>query len=226
MTKIRAAYLAALEEERLDVLPPPPYSKGFVRTYARLLGLDADRMLAEVAARLPPPSPDLAGPGEIPLEPAQPVPRWRRIAALLLWVALFFGIYAAYVGYTQLREFARPVPSPHPEPSAPALEASPPAAVPSPPVPAESPPPAVSGVALVLSTTGRSWLRVVADGQRVFQGILEAGETRTWSAARDLSIRIGNAAAVRLTVNGRPLGTLGRPGQVVELRFPPFPEEP
>jgi len=225
MTKIRAAYLAALEEERLDVLPPPPYSKGFVRTYARLLGLDAERLLAEVAARLPPPSPDLSGPGEIPLEPAQPVPRWRRVATLVLWAALLFALYAAYVGYTQLREFARPVPSAQPEPS-PQLEApSPPAPVTPPPAPLESPPPPL-GVTLTLSTTGRSWLRVVADGQRVFQGILEAGETRTWSAARDLSIRIGNAAAVQLIVNGRPLGPLGRPGQVVELRFPRPPEEP
>ncbi len=226
MTKIRAAYLAALEEERLDALPPPPYSKGFVRTYARLLGLDAERLLAEVAVRLPPASPDLGGPGEIPLEPAQPVPRWRRIAALLLWAALFFALYAAYVGYTQLREFARPVPAARPEPS-PHIEASPPPApVTPPPAPVEGPPPPAAGVTLALTTTGRSWLRVVADGQRVFQGILEAGEARTWSAARDLSIRIGNAAAVQLTVNGRPLGPLGRPGEVVELRFPRPPEEP
>ncbi|MDR7426835.1 MAG: DUF4115 domain-containing protein [Armatimonadota bacterium] len=225
ITKIRAAYLAALEEERLNILPPPPYSKGFVRAYARLLGLDAERLLAEVSGRLPPPSPDLTGPGEVPLEPARPMPRWRRVAALLLWAALLFGLYAAYVGYTQLREFSRPVPTAGPEPSP--LQASPvPATVPPSPAPVKSPPPPAAGVTLVLSTTGRSWLRVAADGQRVFQGILEAGETRTWSAMRDLSVRIGNAAAVQLSVNGRPLGPLGRPGQVVELRFPRPPEEP
>src|ERR687885_924709 len=44
-TKIRAKYLRALETEDWDTLPSPAYAKGFLRTYARLLGLDADALV-------------------------------------------------------------------------------------------------------------------------------------------------------------------------------------
>src|ERR1700733_14369253 len=40
--RIRAAYLAAIEEARYDRLPGPVYALGFVRSYANHLGLDGD----------------------------------------------------------------------------------------------------------------------------------------------------------------------------------------
>jgi len=46
-TKIRGKYLRALENEEWDVLPGPTYVKGFLRTYARYLGLDADALVDE-----------------------------------------------------------------------------------------------------------------------------------------------------------------------------------
>ena len=46
-TKIRTKYLRALESEEWEVLPSPAYAKGFLRTYAQLLGLDADAIVDE-----------------------------------------------------------------------------------------------------------------------------------------------------------------------------------
>jgi len=46
-TKIRAAYLRALEDEEWEALPSPAYAKGFLRTYAGLLGLDAEALVDE-----------------------------------------------------------------------------------------------------------------------------------------------------------------------------------
>jgi len=43
--RIRRAYLTALEEGRVQDLPAPAYAIGFVRSYARALGLDADSMV-------------------------------------------------------------------------------------------------------------------------------------------------------------------------------------
>lgn len=42
--KIGKKYLLALEEGRKDDLPHPVYAKGFVKNYARLLGLDPEEM--------------------------------------------------------------------------------------------------------------------------------------------------------------------------------------
>jgi cytoskeleton protein RodZ len=46
-TKIRTRYLRALEAEEWSVLPGHAYVKGFLRTYANLLGLDADALVDE-----------------------------------------------------------------------------------------------------------------------------------------------------------------------------------
>ena len=46
-TKIRTRYLRALESEEWDVLPGHAYVKGFLRTYANLLGLDGDALVDE-----------------------------------------------------------------------------------------------------------------------------------------------------------------------------------
>ncbi len=45
-TRIRRRYLEALEVEDFDALPAPVYVKGFLRTYARYLGLDPLPLLA------------------------------------------------------------------------------------------------------------------------------------------------------------------------------------
>ena len=46
-TKIRTRYLRALESEEWGTLPGHAYVKGFLRTYASLLGLDADALVDE-----------------------------------------------------------------------------------------------------------------------------------------------------------------------------------
>lgn len=44
-TRIRAAYIKALEEERFADLPAPVYVRGFLRNYATFLGLDAEEVI-------------------------------------------------------------------------------------------------------------------------------------------------------------------------------------
>lgn len=44
-TRIRPAYVRALEEERFADLPPPVYVRGFLRNYATFLGLDAEELI-------------------------------------------------------------------------------------------------------------------------------------------------------------------------------------
>jgi cytoskeletal protein RodZ len=51
-TRIRAYYLEALESGTFDVLPSPVQGKGFLRNYARVLGLDPEVMAARFDAAL------------------------------------------------------------------------------------------------------------------------------------------------------------------------------
>ncbi len=45
-THIRAAQLRAIEQDQFDALPAQAYARGFVRSYAEQLGLDADRVVS------------------------------------------------------------------------------------------------------------------------------------------------------------------------------------
>lgn len=51
-TKIRSDYLQKFEANSFDLDLPPLYIKGFVRSYARFLELDADRLLQEFPGAL------------------------------------------------------------------------------------------------------------------------------------------------------------------------------
>ena len=85
-TWIRARYLMALEEERFDIIPGTAYAKGFLRTYADHLGLDAQRFVDEYNSRF-------AQEEELQAAPAVRVRRrrtWRdpRLAAIPIAVLL------------------------------------------------------------------------------------------------------------------------------------------
>ncbi len=49
-TRIQESYLQALEEDRFQGLPEKVFTKGFVRTYARTLGLDEEEALRRFSA--------------------------------------------------------------------------------------------------------------------------------------------------------------------------------
>lgn len=90
-----------------------------------------------------------------------------------------------------------------------------------PPTPTATPrptatPEVVARIALALRIEQRAWLRVTADDVMVLEGILEAGDTRSWEANTSLKILTGNAGGVDLTLNGVNLGKMGTVGQVIE----------
>src|SRR4051812_36399825 len=43
ITRVRASYLTAIEELRLDALPSRPFVIGYIRAYAQALGADPDQ---------------------------------------------------------------------------------------------------------------------------------------------------------------------------------------
>jgi hypothetical protein len=63
------------------------------------------------------------------------------------------------------------------------------------------------------------WVLARADGKYLFSGTLEPNEARTLEATERLTLRLGNAGGVTITLNGKPVGTVGPKGQVRELQF-------
>ena len=78
-----------------------------------------------------------------------------------------------------------------------------------------------AAVTVTLDATDRVWARATVDGQVAYQGILVAGDQRTFTARRAVDLHLGNAGGARLTVDGRDRGAPGRPGQIWRGRFVP-----
>ncbi len=102
-TKIGTRMLQALEENKFTQLPGGIFNKGFVRAYARHLGLDEDQTVAdylEASGDAPTAMPEIAVQEEAPRrieareeKPTRPLP-WGLFAALLLLAALVLSLWS------------------------------------------------------------------------------------------------------------------------------------
>ncbi|MGH9349435.1 MAG: RodZ domain-containing protein [Vicinamibacterales bacterium] len=113
---------------------------------------------------------------------------------------------------------AAATPQPGGAPEKPAVQ---PATSPAVPTPA----PSSSAVALEIAARRPAWIRTTIDGRADIGRLFKAGQTRTVTATRDVILRVGDAGAVSVSVNGGPAAVLGGDGQVVTRRFgaPPRP---
>ncbi len=112
--------------------------------------------------------------------------------------------------------------TPSTPPATPAHQPAVPSGAPAQPAgqPAAGAPGTLAGpLSIVVVATDRSWVRTVADGVTVYEGFLSPGDRQGWQANHQLTLKVGNAGAVEVTVNGRPLGRLGNPGDVVDRTF-------
>lgn len=77
-----------------------------------------------------------------------------------------------------------------------------------------------SGVTVLLVAESRSWVSVKnSSNQIIFERILETGEQLTFTDTLSLTVTVGNAAGVNITVNDENIGYLGGIGQVVSQIF-------
>jgi len=94
-----------------------------------------------------------------------------------------------------------------------------PAPTATPTVTATPTPKVYRGIEVAIAIRDRSWLQVTVDGVRVYEGVLEAGETRTWEGSRRIALRTGNGGGVVVKLNGELIGPLGEPGEVVDVEW-------
>ena len=100
-----------------------------------------------------------------------------------------------------------PAPAPAPAASAPATPT---------PVASTGPPRALN---VVLMTSRPVWTRVTVDDRKVIERELPGSQTIPLGADRAIAIRTGDAGAVRLVVDGKDIGVMGRDGQIGSRAF-------
>jgi cytoskeleton protein RodZ len=221
-TKVSKRFLEAIERNDYRNLPAPVFTRGFIREYARYLGLNADEMVTRYMHYLdstddPPQERPLTTANVMRIRPPAP----RRSAAPAITITVIVLVALAAAGFWLFRNgfprmtsargvsAAHPAPAPTPPPQ-PATTSAPASAQ-----PAES----GQGLRLRIDCVDASWVNLMADGKTVFNGALQRGQSKTFDAAREFHFRtIGNAAGLELTLNGARLPPLGGDGEVIHDR--------
>ena len=234
-TKIKKRYLQALEREEWDQTPDIVYAKGFLRTYARYLGLDeqslCDLFEISVAGRE-----GQAGAGygigsasdgkpskgkekkrkreqkEVDLH-NKPKIKMIYILCFLSIAVLLFCVWAYQNYHLDESEADRP-------PTAPIIQPQPPVVVAPLPEPEPEPEPVIlTSILLKMEATQACWLRLRNKGELVYENTMRPGDILEFPEMEKIELRLGNAGGVILTLNGLELPLQGSSGQIVTKHF-------
>ena len=211
-TKIQRKTLEAIEEDRLDEELDPAYAKIFLKKYAAFLEMDPASVVQEYIA--------LRGP--IPERPIAVQTEARKKSGSsgflqkVLWLA--GGLFLLYVGYHLYPgHFKRSPAASHmkrmeKKKGSAASSQKAPVASSKTEKTSEAPQllvPRSQPLKLTVRTNADVWMQVKSDGSVIFQNVLARAMQESWTAENSLEIWTGNAGAMELFLNGRPLGKLG-----------------
>jgi cytoskeleton protein RodZ len=213
----------AMETGDFESLGQPVFARGFVRNYARLLGLAPEALLARMEGA--PPEPTAVSHSEPPLPGSWLTSPW----LILLLVGLLVVVAVPVALYWWLNDEGdeqplNPVPAVVHAPPQSAV-APPPAVAPAddvPPLAADSP--AAAGAAgteadeagvpeapalegkLQLQFGEESWVEITdASGRMLVRRLSPPGSSIDVSGQPPFEVVVGNAAQARMTYNGRPI---------------------
>ena len=79
----------------------------------------------------------------------------------------------------------------------------------------------IDQVVLNLSATEKTWLSITSEGKRLFSGFLEPSQTKTLTGLEAARMTVGNAGGIEVRLNGKPIGPIGKSGQVRVVVFTP-----
>ena len=246
-TRILPLYLKAVEDNNYAKLPDEVFAKGFVRSYARILALDEAtviRQFEESGGQFYAKRNERETLKQKLEEEERRKKVNRNIVVGMVSVALL--ILFVLIGRDRDRPEPRPVPpDPVPAASLPAPASEPPRA--ESPAPTGDPFPRsafgpsevernFSGVLplegvvpdgrkkLILDVEAieRCWVKVQVDHAPAQEVLLNPGDRTRWKAQERVTLTLGNAGGVRVSLNGKLQGPFGGRGQVIrEIVFTP-----
>lgn len=239
-TKLRAVFVKALEEGAMDKLPSTVQTRGMLANYATFLNLDTDAILLRFADYLQ--TRRYEKYAETPRENIQTqvvtsMPLLRSfIAGDLIFGLLMIAILAALAIWGVGRLITSPNQDSEAAPSIIDVLGATPLQTPTEAVifvpvddgslatsaeasgltSLDAPTASVdANVVVSIFAVERVFVRVSVDGKIAFEGRLAPRETKLFEADDQVVVLTGNAAALRITYNGRDLGLMGTIGEVV-----------
>jgi hypothetical protein len=209
-TKITAHLIHAIEESDHRRLPPKPYVKGFIQTYAKAVDADANQAIRLYLAEL-----------KRDEDTKQKALRRQASIGRLRRLLLAVGIVTSILLLIRFTDFF------------PEKKASPPAADPnrsiiSDPmddrekVTAQQRPLDLPKETLRLKVTAveKTWLKVIVDGTNARSYELQPEDRLELEGSESFNLMIGDATGLAILLNERPVQLYGSKGQTVSLKLP------
>ncbi len=209
-TSIRFLYLNAIEEGNYSVLPGEVYLKGFIKNYADFLGLDGQKMVniyrQEKETEIDTQEPIQTEVITTPKPSNYQFPQKSKVA-LAVVVCSFLVVGSWYLFSSSNSNPAAPLQTPTqvqptqiPQQQVQTLQQAKP-------------------IVIHAKYSEPSWTLITADGKQVYEGTPKAGDTLTWDAQKNITIKLGNAGSVELIYNGQPVNKIGGKGEVAVKTF-------
>lgn len=209
--KINTEYLRAIENDNYHRLPADLFAKSYLRSYSRVLGLDADHILNLYNDQFLPKI-KLPEPEEKLLHKILPLFQfnYKYLLAICICIGLITVFVATYTKHDTKDAFVtidKAPPDVEPEKNG-TEKATVEEAV------------MEKSLSLKIVALELTWVSIKIDSADPEEMLLRAGESTTVTAHEKFVLKIGNAGSTSLILNGRDIGNLGPHGQLVDITLP------
>jgi len=228
LIKIKDEYISSIEEDRFEKLPVAVYTIGYIRCYATYLHVDPEPILSVYAGHLSHPQPSAVFPVAYSTKKAPFYYYVISLLVLLLIALMIFIIMRQNDADTQEKAFSvpsqpaqveKPQQAPPVEETLPVQQqAAPPA--PDTQVPAQEKAAAVTGHRIEISAHDLTWVQITFSQGRSEEVLLRPGMVKIWTFPDKAMVKFGNAGGVKLSLDGRDIGTPGSKAQIMTIAFP------
>ncbi|MDI6776707.1 MAG: DUF4115 domain-containing protein [Syntrophales bacterium] len=219
ITKISPVNIEAIENGDFLLLPPPIYTKAFIKTYAQIIGIDSKKILDHYESYLEA-SKSTYEKEEFPKSPRTIGTHYKKLFLILSFI-IVAGIFIFCISLYY--RTGADIPQYQSGKAVPYIPEAKPAEATNPQMQAKGKAAdqasAETSYHLNIEATDLTWLRIREGQGSPYEVLLQPGE-KIERIAPSFTIDVGNAGGINVEFEGTPLASLGGPGQVVHLRLP------
>jgi cytoskeleton protein RodZ len=229
-TKIGIATLQAMERGDFARLPGGVFTRGFLRAYAREVGLDPEEVVRQYLAEFEPSRPAEPTPqgidaedrdlGPVEMEELERRSQRKQLVAGAVVLALGPFLYFTFLGPHSSANGSLSAQTPPPAAVTPVPDDAGTTGLPEQTrVASLDASPSAGRLHLEIQPTGACWVSATADGRPGLQRLMTAGEREAIDATEEVMLRVGDPSTCAFSINGGVAHLDAKTGQPATLHI-------
>ena len=214
-TRIAISNLTLIEKEDLESLPDSVFVKGFLRSYAKAIGADANEAVRLYEARLNMEN-RLDDVGRVSAKST--LSPWRNLMLSIIVVLGLIALSLFGVSYfqhqTPLHESTETSGNSENTPETHSANRK------YSDTKTDIPPETLTKLVLQINALEDTWVKIIVDNQEPKEYNLRSGDQMEEEASTGYNLLIGNASGLELKLNGESVAISGKVGEIVNIQLP------